>query len=418
MSTMTIKNTSGKAAFFGYGAGAIPTVPPDGSLCTPGFYLAAGASQAGVPYSIAASDQFKKDLASGVIEVTAGAPLLVFKNISALSAYFGYAPGGEYLAPNITLDTPISVDSGLDGVLGIGSNPYYVSDIANDVISSSTHVTITATAGAGGSVSPNGVTSVDIGGEKVITITPTVASGYHTASVLVDGVSVGTPASYNFTDLLVNHTLSATFALNTYAVTFSLAGGTRTGGGALSQTIDWGTAATAPTFSKAGYRPADAPWDVAFTNIRATTTVTALYTKVWTATFTIGTHGTLDSGSVSQTIDDGASAVEPTYHANAGYRKADVPWSPAIASVSGDQTYTALYMTVWSMTMAEDGTGTITPAAGAHNVDSGVAQAITASATNFVNWTATGGAVLADASSPTTTVTLTANSTVTAHWSA
>jgi hypothetical protein len=68
--------------------------------------------------------------------------------------------------------------------------------------------------------------------------------------------------------------------------------------------------------------------------------------------------------------------------------------------------------------MAKDGTGTITPTAGAHTVDGGVAQAITASATNFVNWTATGGAVLANANSPATTVTLTANSTVTAHWSA
>ena len=69
---------------------------------------------------------------------------------------------------------------------------------------------ITASAGAGGSVSPNGTTGVAQGGNLALTMTP--LSGFVVAGVLVDGGSVGVPASYTFTNVTANHTLAASFA--------------------------------------------------------------------------------------------------------------------------------------------------------------------------------------------------------------
>ena len=41
------------------------------------------------------------------------------------------------------------------------------------------------------------------------------------ADVLVDGVSVGAVTSYTFTDVTADHTIEATFAINTYTITAS-----------------------------------------------------------------------------------------------------------------------------------------------------------------------------------------------------
>jgi hypothetical protein len=53
---------------------------------------------------------------------------------------------------------------------------------------------------------------VNYGDDQTFTITPD--TGYHILDVLVDGVSVGTVASYTFVDVAADHTVSATFAIN------------------------------------------------------------------------------------------------------------------------------------------------------------------------------------------------------------
>jgi hypothetical protein len=79
--------------------------------------------------------------------------------------------------------------------------------------------TITSSAGANGNVSPLGVVNVVSGGSQTFNITP--AANYHIASVLVDGNSVGTPASYTFNGVTANHTISASFAIDTRTITSS-----------------------------------------------------------------------------------------------------------------------------------------------------------------------------------------------------
>ena len=77
--------------------------------------------------------------------------------------------------------------------------------------------TITPSAGANGSISPNAAQTVNYGAEQAFTITP--ATGYHVADVLVDGSSVGAVTSYTFSNVTTAHAISATFAINTYTIT-------------------------------------------------------------------------------------------------------------------------------------------------------------------------------------------------------
>lgn len=69
--------------------------------------------------------------------------------------------------------------------------------------------TINASAGANGSISPVGATSVVQGYDQTYTITGN--AGFVVSSVLVDGVSVGAVTSYTFSNVAANHTIAATF---------------------------------------------------------------------------------------------------------------------------------------------------------------------------------------------------------------
>ena len=91
-----------------------------------------------------------------------------------------------------------------------------------------TSYTITASAGTGGSISPNNITTLCAGSNLVYTITPDPC--YHVEDVLVDGVSVGAVTNYTFSNVTGNHTISATFALNTYSVTYTAGTGGSIGG--------------------------------------------------------------------------------------------------------------------------------------------------------------------------------------------
>ena len=79
--------------------------------------------------------------------------------------------------------------------------------------------TITATAGANGSITPSGAVAVNYGADQSFTIAADV--NYHIADVLVDAVSVGAVSSYTFTNVTAAHTIAASFAIDTYTITAS-----------------------------------------------------------------------------------------------------------------------------------------------------------------------------------------------------
>ena len=79
--------------------------------------------------------------------------------------------------------------------------------------------TITASAGANGTISPSGAVTVDSGADQSFIITPD--ANYHVADVLVDGSSVGAVTSYSFIGVTSDHTISATFAISAFTITAS-----------------------------------------------------------------------------------------------------------------------------------------------------------------------------------------------------
>jgi hypothetical protein len=70
--------------------------------------------------------------------------------------------------------------------------------------------TITATAGANGSISPSGTVNINQHANQVFTIKPD--DGYKIADVKVDGESAGAVNTYTFNDITANHSISAVFA--------------------------------------------------------------------------------------------------------------------------------------------------------------------------------------------------------------
>ena len=86
---------------------------------------------------------------------------------------------------------------------GLPASPFFVEDV-------SAKFTVTASAGAGGSISPAGAKTYLKRRTALYVITPD--KGRFILDVKVDGVSVGSDRTYTFDPLYANHTISATFA--------------------------------------------------------------------------------------------------------------------------------------------------------------------------------------------------------------
>jgi len=190
--------------------------------------------------------------------------------------------------------------------------------------------TITATAGPNGTISPQGTVSISPGANQSFTITPN--SGYKIADVKVDGASVGTIASYSFTNVTGNHTIAATFATNTsYSLTVTKAG---TGSGTVTNTpsgstFNAGTSVTltatpAANSTFAGWFGANIGTSSTCTiTMNANASVTATFNlKAYTITATAGANGAISpQGTVS--VGQGANQSF-TITPNSGYKIADI----------------------------------------------------------------------------------------------
>ncbi len=77
-------------------------------------------------------------------------------------------------------------------------------------VTAPTACTVLATASIGGSITPSGNVVLALGATCAFSNAP--APWYHANSVMVDGVNVGTPGAYTFTNALVDHTIAAEFA--------------------------------------------------------------------------------------------------------------------------------------------------------------------------------------------------------------
>lgn len=76
--------------------------------------------------------------------------------------------------------------------------------------------TITATAGPNGTISPAGTLNIPSGTDQSFTISPD--PGYHVAGVEVDGTPIGPVSSYTFVNVTDNHSINATFLIDTLVI--------------------------------------------------------------------------------------------------------------------------------------------------------------------------------------------------------
>jgi YD repeat-containing protein len=93
----------------------------------------------------------------------------------------------------------------------------YQYDAVGNRLGTSDYLTITATAGSNGSISPSGSVMVLYNTNKTFTMTPN--SGYEIQNVVVDSVAQTPYSSYTFSNVTANHTISVTFIAYTSPVT-------------------------------------------------------------------------------------------------------------------------------------------------------------------------------------------------------
>jgi hypothetical protein len=188
---------------------------------------------------------------------------------------------------------------------------------------------VTASAGTGGTIAPDGAVAVGCGADQAFTIAP--ATGYRIADVLVDGQSVGAVAAYSVPSTGANHTIEAVFALLSYTVTASAGpGGAISPDGATA--VNHGASQSYAITPDSCYQVADvlvngasvgAVTEYTFADVQADHTIAATFAlRQYTVTTSAGTGGTIaPDGAVAVGCGaDQAFTIAPA----TGYRIADV----------------------------------------------------------------------------------------------
>ncbi len=199
-------------------------------------------------------------------------------------------------------------------------------------------------AGAGGSVSPSGDNYY--GYNTSVTITATPNNGYHFTGWTFGGTYGGSPdknAASTKINVQNNTTAKANFAINTYTVTFKNWDGTVL----KTQTVNHGSAATAPTTpTKAGdaqYTYTFSGWDKAFSNVTGNLTVTAQFSSSvnkYTVTFKNWDGSTI----VTRSVEYGKAATAPANPTRTGYEFTG--WDKDFSNITGNLTVTAQFKDV------------------------------------------------------------------------
>lgn len=175
---------------------------------------------------------------------------------------------------------------------------------------------ISASAGTGGSISPNGTTKVKYGEDKTFTITPN--EGYEIKAVIVDGQDKGKITSYTFNDVKGEHTISASFVKKTFNITASAcAGGSVSPNG--TSTVSYGDNKTFSFTPNQGYKVKSVVVDgvnkgelttYTFSNVKAAHSISVTFepsgrVDIGNPTVTDSNGGSVNGGSSNGSIKSG-----------------------------------------------------------------------------------------------------------------
>jgi hypothetical protein len=306
---------------------------------------------------------------------------------------------------------------------GSTANPRTDTNVtANITVSASFAIntyTLTYTAGANGTITGTSPQTVNSGADGT-PVTATPNSGYH----FVQWSDGSTANPRTDTNVTANISVSASFAINTYTLTYT-AGANGTITGTSPQTVNHGANGTAVTATpNAGYHFVQ--WsDGSTANPRTDTNVTANISvsasfaiNTYTLTYTAGANGTI-TGTSPQTVNSGANGTPVTATPNSGYHF--VQWSDgATANPRTDTNVTAnitvsasFAINTYTLTYTAGANGTIagtSPQTVNHGANGTPVTATPNSGYHFVQWSD------ASTANPRTDTNVTANVSVTASF--
>lgn len=187
------------------------------SSLTLGTHSITGNYNGDADFNVSSSSAYA-DTISAIITATTGPHGSILPSGSVLTHY------GRDQSFTMSPSIGYQIDSlYIDGVGQTGSLSYtFPAVVANHTIHATFIVkldTVVVSAGANGSAVPSGNVSVQNGDSLMVVFNPNLH--YHVADVLLDGGSVGASTSYTLHNVLTNHTLSVSFAIDTYTITAS-----------------------------------------------------------------------------------------------------------------------------------------------------------------------------------------------------
>ncbi|MCE5241649.1 MAG: hypothetical protein LLF99_00490, partial [Desulfobacteraceae bacterium] len=313
-------------------------------------------------------------------------------SVSGYKLYLGTA-SRTYSATYDAGGSTSYVVSGIDGSQSVylAATAYDSAGNESDYSTELTCQTLVASSAANGSISPAGTTVVANGDSRTFTITPD--SGYVVSDVKVDGVSKGAIASYTFSSVSAPHTITATFAVQSFAITASAgSNGSITPSG--TTLVGCGASQTYTVTPSAGCKIADVKVDgvskgaiasYTFSSVSAAHTISATFAlQSFAIAASAGSNGSI-TPSGTTLVDYGASQTY-TITPSAGCKIADVKVdgvskgaiaSYTFSSVSAAHTISATFAPIlWTISTSVTGSGTITPS-GMFTVSQGSSQTFT-----------------------------------------
>ena len=148
-------------------------------------------------------------VAKYTVTVTNGSGTGQYAQGETVTIIAGAAPSGQQFKEWEVVSGTITLASSTSETTTFTMPTEAVSVKANYEAIPVTGYTITATAGANGSITPSGAVGVAAGGSQTFTISP--SSGYVIDTLKVDGLEVTATTSYTFSDVKANHTIEVTF---------------------------------------------------------------------------------------------------------------------------------------------------------------------------------------------------------------